>query len=1090
MIGLGLPDGLKGLVGVGAHGHLGHVHVTVLHHNLRQGLLADGLARSGKLRHLAQVGGLGRLSAGVGIHLGVKHKDVHVLAGGQHVVQSAVADVVGPAVAAEDPHGLLAQIVLLRQDLRGDGAAVGRGVLQHGDQRLDGLGVGLAVVLGVQILLDNSLILGRTLSVLHHGLQPLDEGVADGLLTQVQAQAVLGVVLEQRVSPGHALAVLVDGVGRGGGGTAPDGGAAGGVGHVHPLAANLGDQAGIGGLGTAGAGAGELQQGLLELAVLDGGGAGHIGLGGHLGHHVVEGGLAHGLLLQGHHGQALGGAHAHTDGAAHAVHSGHGQGVLVHTLALAGLHVHDLGALRSGLSLLLGEGEGTDGGVGADIGAHIALHAGVGVPGGDGHGHAALLIGGGALLEGAVHVGHESGHGQAVAVHAVDGLHHVLDHFHQLGAALQVAGPGLVLGGGPGGGHLELLERGGADVDGLVVHVHDVLALLQVGVGGGVLHVADGLLLGHDLGQLEEGGLEDGVGALAHADLDGQVDGVDGVDLDVVLGDVALGHGGHMLVKLLVGPLAVDEEGAAVLHVPDHGETLDDVGGHVAGHEVGLVDIVGGADGLVAEAQVADGHAAGLLGVVLEVRLDILVGVVADDLDGVLVGAHGAVAAQAPELDLDGALGRGVGGGLLLQGHVGHVVHDADGELALGGGLGQLLIHREHAGGRGVLGAQAVAAADDGDVGAPRVGQGSHHVQVEGLALGAGLLGAVQHGDVLAGGGDSGQQLVRAPGTVQAHLDQTHLLAVGVEVVDDLLGHVADGAHGDDDPVGVGHAVVVEQLVIGAQLGVDLAHVLFHDAGDGVVVLVAGLAVLEEDVAVLMGAAHHGALGVEGAGAEVADGLPVHHPGQVLIVPDGDLLDLVGGTEAVEEVHEGDAALDGGQVGHRAQVHDLLGVGLAQHGEAGLAAGHDVGVVAEDVQRVAGHGPGGHMEYSGKQLAGDLVHIGDHQQQALGGGVSSGQGAGGQGAVDGAGRAGLGLHLNDLDGLAEDILAASGGPLVHVVRHGAGRRDGIDAGHLGKGVGHVGGGGVAVHSFELACHRRFPPFHMRTFTYSVRSVSR
>jgi hypothetical protein len=57
-------------------------------------------------------------------------------------------------------------------------------------------------------------------------------------------------------------------------------------------------------------------------------------------------------------------------------------------------------------------------------------------------------------------------------------------------------------------------------VDGLVVHVHDVLALLQVGLGGGVLHVLDGVLLGHDLGQGEESGLQDGVGALAHADLD------------------------------------------------------------------------------------------------------------------------------------------------------------------------------------------------------------------------------------------------------------------------------------------------------------------------------------------------------------------------------------------------------------------------------------------------------------------------------------------------------------------------------------------------------------------------------------------
>ncbi|CAN3996216.1 Ribbon-helix-helix protein CopG domain-containing protein, partial [Dysosmobacter welbionis] len=65
------------------------------------------------------------------------------------------------------------------------------------------------------------------------------------------------------------------------------------------------------------------------------------------------------------------------------------------------------------------------------------------------------------------------------------------------------------------GGHIELLVGGGAGVDGLVVHVHDVLALLQVGVGGGVLHVAHSLALRHDLSQREEGGLQDGVGALA-----------------------------------------------------------------------------------------------------------------------------------------------------------------------------------------------------------------------------------------------------------------------------------------------------------------------------------------------------------------------------------------------------------------------------------------------------------------------------------------------------------------------------------------------------------------------------------------------
>ena len=55
MIGLGLGDGLQGLGGVGAHGHLGHVHVAVLHGDLAEALLLHLLTGSGELRHLADV---------------------------------------------------------------------------------------------------------------------------------------------------------------------------------------------------------------------------------------------------------------------------------------------------------------------------------------------------------------------------------------------------------------------------------------------------------------------------------------------------------------------------------------------------------------------------------------------------------------------------------------------------------------------------------------------------------------------------------------------------------------------------------------------------------------------------------------------------------------------------------------------------------------------------------------------------------------------------------------------------------------------------------------------------------------------------
>ena len=341
---------------------------------------------------------------------------------------------------------------------------------------------------------------------------------------------------------------------------------------------------------------------------------------------------------------------------------------------------------------------------------------------------------------------------------------------------------------------------------------------------------------------------------------------------------------------------------------------------------------------------------------------------------------------------------------------------------------------------------------------------------IEGLALRARLLGAVEHGDGLTCLGDGGQQLVRAPGAVQADLDEADLLAVGVQVVDDFLGHVADGAHGDDDAVGVRGAVVVEELVVGAELAVDLLHVVLDDAGDGLVVLVGGLAVLEEDVAVLVAAAHLRMLGVQRAGAELLNSLHVHHGGEILVVPNGYLLDLVAGAEAVEEVQEGHAALDGGQVSDGGEVHDLLHVALAEHGKAGLAAGHDVLVVAEDGQRVAGQGAGRDVEHAGEQLARDLVHVGDHEQQALGRGVGRREGAGVEGAVNSAGGAGLGLHLLHLNGGAEDVLQSRGRPLVNIVGHRAGRRDRVDSRNLGKGIRNVRGGLVAVHGFEFSRH--------------------
>src|SRR5699024_2048082 len=113
----------------------------------------------------------------------------------------------------------------------------------------------------------------------------------------------------------------------------------------------------------------------------------------------------------------------------------------------------------------------TDGCVRADIRALVALDTGLGIPGRDGDGDAALLVSGSALLEGAVYmVASECGYRQRVAVHTADRLHDLLDHLDRLLAAFQMLALGLVLCVRPGCRDVDLLERGCTGVDRLVVH--------------------------------------------------------------------------------------------------------------------------------------------------------------------------------------------------------------------------------------------------------------------------------------------------------------------------------------------------------------------------------------------------------------------------------------------------------------------------------------------------------------------------------------------------------------------------------------------------------------------------------------------
>ena len=115
-----------------------------------------------------------------------------------------------------------------------------------------------------------------------------------------------------------------------------------------------------------------------------------------------------------------------------------------------------------------------------------------------------------------------------------------------------------------------------------------------------------------------------------------------------------------MVVKLIHIPLAVNKEYTAGLNVVNHLVALCYIRRVVAGNKVSLVYVIGALNRLIAEAQVRNGNTAGLLRVILEVSLNVFIGMVADNLNGVFVSTNGTVAAETPELALDCALCCGV----------------------------------------------------------------------------------------------------------------------------------------------------------------------------------------------------------------------------------------------------------------------------------------------------------------------------------------------------------------------------------------------------------------------------------------------
>src|SRR5262245_12249789 len=110
-IGICLQEGLRGLGDLGPKGYAGHVDVAVHSREEAQIFLPYGFSGGSELRGGAQRRGLGLLSASVRVDLSVEDQHVHIAPARENMIEAAVADVVGPPIATDQPYAFLHQII-------------------------------------------------------------------------------------------------------------------------------------------------------------------------------------------------------------------------------------------------------------------------------------------------------------------------------------------------------------------------------------------------------------------------------------------------------------------------------------------------------------------------------------------------------------------------------------------------------------------------------------------------------------------------------------------------------------------------------------------------------------------------------------------------------------------------------------------------------------------------------------------------------------------------------------------------------------------------------------------------------------------
>ena len=667
----------------------------------------------------------------------------------------------------------------------------------------------------------------------------------------------------------------------------------------------------------------------------------------------------------------------HTVAAAKAIHNAY-----LHTEmhTLHGSRCFHLACLAvEAFHLLLIHNERSDASVRTYISTPITLYTVICFPNGHKSTYATFLELTGTGLPNAVFNTHKGGNRQQVAVLRVDGTYQVLN---EIGVARLYSQRGIGNGEiAPCGVNIQFLILTAA-VNGCIVLLHHIFTLLAVGLVDEVFHLFHRFLYRDNACDAEESRLQNGVGTVTESNLLRNLRCVDVIDVDMVIRKVFLDSVRQIATQLFAIPNGIEQESAIVLqsacdiiHV--------EVCLYVASHEVRRCHQIGGTNGFITKTQVRAGETAGFLRVVREVSLTIFVGSVTDNFYRVLVGTNCTVCTQSVEFGLEHTLSAHSYFFSHRQAQEGYIVIDTDREMVFRHRQGEVLINGQHLCGCRIVTTQTIASAYNEQVLTSHLVQSGFYIQIERFAIGTGFFGAVEDADTFDGLGQCLFQIFQAERTIEMNIDHTQFVSFCGFVVNDLFQALADRSHSDDDILGIGCSVIGEGTIFASGDSTDFIHIIGHHVCHSIVITVRGLTVCEEHIGILVQSACVRVHRRHSAIAERLQSLHIHQRTKVFHINSLYLLILMRCTETVKEIEERYAGLDGGKMCHTRQIHYFLYGTFRQHGKSGLPTCHHILMVTEDTEHMAGQRACRYMKDGRKQFSCNLIHVRNHQQQAL-----------------------------------------------------------------------------------------------------------